>query len=323
MISMAPTSAGGTHIIQMLNLLDGFDLKSMGALTPNSIHHIVEVMKIAFADREKFMGDPAFMTIPQDGLVSKAYADERRKEIRSEKTGDPQAGDPWKYQSKAALDGIKVSWLNPLRTDDQVLILDTANTTHHSHIDQEGNIVAMTQSLGDGFGSAMVVPGWGVVMNNAMKLFDPRPGKPNSIAANKKMLSSMSPTIVLKDGKPFMALGSPSGTRIINAVLETIINVIDFDMPLQEAIEAPRFHWSGEEFEVESRIPQEVRKALEARGHKPLVKKDWDPWFGAVQAVLIDPATGAIYGVADPRRDGAAAGVSGGKAITGKAELNK
>jgi gamma-glutamyltranspeptidase/glutathione hydrolase len=279
-VSAAPTSSGGTHIIQALNILEGFDLASAGSA--QRLHLIAEALKIAFADRRAYMGDPDFVDVPVAWLTDKQYAARRRAEI------DPRRASPHRAGERAR---------------------ESADTTHLTVMDRDGNVVAMTQTLHAVFGSKVTVPGTGMLLNNTMWLFDPRPGRPNSIAPGKRMLSSMSPTIVLKDGKPLMALGTPGGTRIFAAVLQAIINVVDHGLTLQEAVEAPRIWTDGGELEVEEGVPPAIRAELEAMGHRIKVVPRV---AGGMNGVLRDPTTGLLHGAACWRADGTPVGVSGG-----------
>jgi gamma-glutamyltranspeptidase / glutathione hydrolase len=282
-ISMSPPSSGGTHIIQLLNILEGYDMAKLGHNSSGSIHVMAEAMKRVFADRSKYMGDPDFVRVPIRGLVSKGYADELRKEIREEKVGE------------------KIPPGNPLP-------FGSGGTSHLSVIDKDGNLVALTQTINYFFGSGVLVPGTGIMLNNEMDDFIPKPGMSNSVEARKKPLSSMSPTLVLKDGKPFLSIGSPGATRIITALPQILMNMIDHKMNIQEAIEAPRIHCMTGEIFMESRIPKDVQQALANKGHKLTVRGEMDLFFGGAQGVMIDPNTGTIYGGADPRRDGFAVG---------------
>jgi gamma-glutamyltranspeptidase/glutathione hydrolase len=284
-VSMAPTSSGGTHIIQVLNLLEAYDIGAMGFGTAQTLHLLAESLKIAFADRFQYMGDPAFVDVPLRGLTSKEYAAVRRKEIDPNRAQDYRAGRPRAYNG------------------------ESGNTTHFTVADADGNVVALTQTLNGAFGSCVTTLGTGMLLNNTMHLFDPHPGHANSVAPRKRMLSSMSPTIVMKDGKPFMALGTPGGTRIFAAVLQAISNVIDHGMTLQEAVEAPRIWTQGEALNVEPGIAPEVRAQLEAKGHKlELTAKV----AGGMNGILFDHANGLMHGAACWRADGAPAGLSGG-----------
>ena len=286
-VSVAPTSSGGTHIIQVLNLLEAFDMGSLGFGGVGAVHLIAEALKIAFADRFEYMGDPAFVEVPVDALTSKEYASFRRREIDPERAGAFRHGNPSAY------------------------VGESVDTTHLTVADDEGNIVSMTQTIHAAFGSKVTTPGTGMLLNNTMYIFDPHSGKANSIAPGKRMLSSMSPTVVLKDGKPFMALGTPGGTRIFPAVLQAIINVIDHGMTLQEAVEAPRVWTQGQSLEVEERIAPDVRAGLSALGHEVQVVPKI---AGGMNGVMLDQASGLLHGAACWRADGTPAGFSGGAA---------
>jgi len=270
-------------VIEILNMLENYDVKKLGHNTPDALQLWTEVIRRVFADRGKYMGDPAVVKVPLDGLLSKEYAKERAKDIDLNKAStEVTAGDPSAYEG--------------------------AHTTHLSVIDKEGNMVALTQTIECFFGSGVVVPGLGFLLNDEMDDFDVEPGRANSPGPGKKPLSSMSPTLVLKDGKPFLSVGSPGGPRIITAVAQVLSNIIDHGMSIQEAIEAARIHADNQSVYVEGRIPEQVRQALEAKGQKVTVKKEYDLYFGGAQGVLFDTAKGEFHGGADPRRDGKAVG---------------
>jgi gamma-glutamyltranspeptidase/glutathione hydrolase len=273
-LGAAPSTSGGTTVLEILNMLETQELCPKNRMSEAHLRALVGAMVRAFADRASYSWDPAFDEIPVDTLISKEYAARKMKE--------PVA--PF----KAAEDR-------------------ESHTSHHSHVDAAGNMVAVTQSLGDAFGAGAMVPEYGLTYDNAMKLFDPRPGRMNSITANKKPLGSMSPTILKKDGRPFMSLGSPSGTRIINAVVQVISNIVDFGDDLQKAIDMPRIHWSGDELELENRMPVGVLETLKSFGFSPIVKAAWDEWFGGVNAVM-DLGRGIRAAGSDPRREAGAAG---------------
>ena len=289
-VSVAPTSSGGTHIIQVLNLLEGFDVANGGFGTSENVHLIAEALKIAFADRFEYMGDPAFVEVPVDALISKEYAAIRRREIDPARAGDFRPGNPSAY------------------------VAESKDTTHLTVADDEGNVVSMTQTIHAAFGSKVTVPGTGMLLNNTMYIFDPHPGNANSIAPGKRMLSSMSPTIVLRNNKPFMALGTPGGTKIFPSVLQAIINVIDHGMSLQEAVEAPRVWTQGQALEVEDGISPQVRAGLEALGHDVQVVAKV---AGGMNGIMYDEASGLIHGAACWRADGTPMGMSGGPAKLG------
>ena len=286
-VSVGPASAGGVNIIQVLNILEGYDVAAMGFGSAEYVHLIAEAFKIAFADRFEYMGDPEFVEVPVEGIISKEYAASRRRKLDLERAGDYRHGRPSSHAG------------------------ESDNTTHLTVADDDGNVVSMTQTIHQAFGSKVTVPGAGMPLNNNMYIFDPHPGLANSIAPGKRMLSSMSPTIVLKDGKPVMGLGTPGGTRIFPSVLQAIVNVIDHGMSLQEALEAPRAWTQGQSLEVEDRIPPSVRIELESWGHPVEVVAKV---AGGMNGVMFDHGAGQIRGAACWRADGAPVGISGGPA---------
>ena len=281
--STPPASSGGTHVIEILNILENFDMAKLGDGTPAALHVWGEAMKQAFADRAKYMADTEFVKVPLTGLVNKAYAKGLAANIDMAKPLESvQAGDPSKYES--------------------------GSTTSLSVMDKNGNMVAITKSINYFFGSGVVVPGTGILMNNHMDDFVPKPGSANSIEPGKRPLSSMSPTLVLDpEGKPFMTIGSPGATRIIGAVAEVISNVVDHKMSIQQATMAPRFfRMQSGEYNLEGRVSVNTKNALEKMGHKVMVRGDWDAFFGGVHAVQYDRSKKVLFGGADPRRDGQA-----------------
>ena len=286
-VSVGPASAGGVHIVQVLNILEGFDVAGMGFGSTDYTHLVAEALKIAFADRFEYMGDPDFVEVPVGGLISKEYAAYRRREIDLERAQEHRHGRPMSYAC------------------------ESHNTTHLTVADGDGNVVSMTQTIHSTFGSKVTVPGTGMLLNNNMYIFDPHPGRANSIAPGKRMLSSMSPTLVLKDSKPFMALGTPGNTRISASVLQAIVNVIDHNMTLQQAVEAPRVWTQGESLEVEEGIHPSVRADLEGRGHRVEVVAKVG---GGMNGVMFDNEAGLILGAACWRADGTPTGISGGPA---------
>ena len=253
-ISAPPPSSGGVHLIEMLNILEGYDLASLSR--EESLHDMIEAMKRAYADRAVFMGDPDSVKIPVDGLTSKAYAKSLRANIgpRSTPSAEIRPGTAAEFEGR--------------------------NTTHFSVIDRDGNAVSSTYTLNFSYGLGLVAEGTGVLLNNELDDFTSKPGTANAYGlvgynANlpgpgKRPLSSMTPTIVMKDGKPFLITGSPGGSRIISAVLQVIVNAIDFKMPIGQAVSAPRLHqqWQPEDVYVEPGFAPDVLDALEKRGHK-------------------------------------------------------
>jgi gamma-glutamyltranspeptidase/glutathione hydrolase len=283
-----PPCSGGIHILQILRILEGYDIAEMGFGTADTIHVLAECLKIAFSDRAAHVGDPATVTIPVDWLMSSAYAAERRAGIDLGKATAPHPGIPPSVES--------------------------ADTTHVTAADADGNIVAMTQTINNAFGAKAMAPGTGIFLNNTMALFDPHPGHPNSIAPGKRCVSSMAPTIVMRDGQPFMALGLPGGVRIFASVLQALVNVIDHGMNLQEAVEAPRIWTQGQELEVEEAIPMPIRAALTERGHEVV---EVNAVGGGMNGIMFDPDTGAMTGAACWRADGSPAALGGGTARPG------
>lgn len=293
-VSMAPPSSGGTHIVELLNILEDYPI-GRGDLrfgTPAYVHLFAEALKIAFADRRRYMADPERVHVPLDRLTSKEYAAERRRGIDPARARDHAAGEFAEVASFLGGEG--------------------SNTTHCTVIDAEGTIVSATQTAQSLFGAKVTAAGTGMILNNCMLLMDPMPGRTNSIAGGKRILSSMSPTIVLRDGAPFMALGTPGGKRIFAAVAQAILNVIDHGMTLQEAVEAPRAWTQGAELEIEEIFPDVdgLRRALEAMGHQVKVVPKV---AGGMNGVLVDER-GLLHGAACWRADGAPIGVSGGPA---------
>jgi gamma-glutamyltranspeptidase/glutathione hydrolase len=285
--SVGPTSSGGIQVIQALNLLEEFELSKMGYGSPRYFHLLLEVLRVCWADRFAYLGDPETVDIPVDQLTSKVYADHRRPELDLERTRSYGAGKP------AMATG------------------ESGNTTHLTVADSEGNIVTATQTINQRFGSRVMPPGTGMLLNDCMALFDPHPGRPNSVGPGKRMVSSMSPTIVFRDDAPWFALGTPGGSRISAAVLQAILNVIDHGMSLQEAVEAPRVWTQGEEVEVEQGVPEEVRQALESKGHRVKVVTNV---AGGMNGVLYDRKKNRAHGAACWRSDGVPVGISGGPA---------
>jgi gamma-glutamyltranspeptidase/glutathione hydrolase len=281
----------------MLNILESYELNELRFGSVKHLHLMAETLKIAFADRQKYMGDPALVDIPLEGLLSKQYAKTRAREIE-ENAKIYTYGDPLSYQSNSNY------------------------TTHLSAMDSEGNIVAATQTLNGAFGSMVTVPENGILLNNCMALFDPRPNRANSVAGGKRMLSSMSPTIILRKGEPYLCIGTPGGLQIFPSVTQAIVNIIDFKMNIQEAVEAPRI-WTmgikgtpGEKLLIEDGFPEEIRNQLRDRGHDVLTVYRV---AGGMNGVLRDDK-GMLHGGACWRSDGTPMGISGGKT---RAELLK
>jgi gamma-glutamyltranspeptidase/glutathione hydrolase len=293
-LSAAPPSSGGTHILEMLNLLEAFPLGGGGLAfgEPEYIHLLAETLKIAFADRRQYMADPDRVHVPVEELVSQDYAARRRTEIDRTRARDHAAGQ---FAEVARFMGGEGS-----------------STTHCTVVDSEGTVVSTTQTLQSGFGSKVTSPGTGMLLNNHMSLMDPTPGNTNSIEPGKRVLSSMSPTIVLRDGRPLLALGTPGGKRIFGAVAQALLNVIDHRMTLQEAVEAPRVWTEGAQLELERgfRNVADLKAKLESFGHSVVTV---DKVAGGMNGVLMDE-DGWLHGAACWRADGVPIGISGGPA---------
>lgn len=290
--SFPPPSSGGAVLAQALNVLEGFELSRLAAYDSEAVHLLSEAMKLAFADRAAYMGDSDFVDVPLEMLVSKAYATRQRSRI--------DRGKATRITSPGSL-------------------LDDSGTTHLSVTDAKGGAVALTMTINTPFGSGITVPGTGVVLNNEMDDFAVATGTPNSyglidtrganlVAGNKRPLSSMTPTILDRDGRLFMVTGSPGGPRIISTTLLTIVDVVDWKMDPQQAVSAPRFHhqWDPDRLEVEPGISAELVDALAARGHE--VVRSPRTW-SAAEVIVVDPTSGLHLGGSDPRTDGGAVGV--------------
>lgn len=281
-ISSPPPSSGGTHVIQMLNILENFDIGAMEVNSPEYLHLMSEVFKICYADRAQYMADTDYIKVPLDGLASKEYARKLAEKIDINKAKDYKCDDPWMYEHE--------------------------DTTHFSIADKHGNLVAVTQTINHFFGSCVVADGTGILLNDQMADFSVEADKQNSVEPGKKPLSSMSPTIILKSGEPFAALGSPGGSRIISTVTQLISKLIDHKMQVQDAVDSPRISDDTNNIlYYESRIPRESVNILKNIGHDVSPLNDWDIKMGSVQAVKFE-GNGILCGAADPRRDGKALG---------------
>ncbi|MBI4324324.1 MAG: gamma-glutamyltransferase [Chloroflexi bacterium] len=293
-IGFPPPSSGGVHVAEILNILENFDLKAMGAGSAEAIHVMAEAMKLAFADRAYWLGDPDFAQVPR-GLLSKEYAANLARQIdRSHASRVAGHNTP----ERAAEDFFR------------------KHTTHFSTADAEGNWVACTATINTTFGSKVVIAGTGVVLNNQMDDFSAQPGvanyfgligaEANAIAPGKRPLSSMSPTLVLKEGRPVLSLGAAGGPTIISQTLLTIVNLIDFGMDLEQALAQARFHhqWRPDKLVIEKGVGEPVRRELRRRGHKLKVVHS----LGATQAVARQPGAKGFVGAHDPRVKGKAEG---------------
>jgi gamma-glutamyltranspeptidase/glutathione hydrolase len=285
-IGPPPPSSSGVHIVQMLNILEGFDVAAMGFGSADAVHLLAEALKIAFADRAAATADPAFVDVPVGRLTAKAYADERRARIDMARAQSWGAG---------------------------VVLRESPNTTHLTVADAAGNVVSATQTINGLFGACLQIPGTGMLANNYMFNFDPHPGRALSIAPGKRVFTSMAPMMALRDGCIAYALGLPGGLRIFPSALQALINLIDHGMSLQEAVEAPRVWTEGGVLEVERAIPNSVVDALTRRGHR--VQRS-ERIAGGMNAIAFD-ADGTLTGAACWRADGTPVAISGGLARPG------
>lgn len=282
-----PPSSGPLHIIQMLNILEGFDIAALGFGSPDTLHLLAEALKIAFADRAAATADPAFVKVPVAKLLDKGYAASRRARI------DRARAQAWSAEVAPG----EVS----------------GHTTHLTAADAMGNIVASTQTINSLFGARYIVPGTGMIPNNYMFVFDPRPGRASSVQPGKRVTSSMAPVIVLRDGKPVFALGLPGGLRIFPSVMQALSNLIDHGMSVQEAVEAPRIWTQGHALEVETGFSAAVFQGLRALGHDVAAVGNV---AGGMGAIRFHP-DGVMEGAACWRADGTPIGLGGGLARGG------
>jgi gamma-glutamyltranspeptidase/glutathione hydrolase len=283
-----PPSSSAVAVLEQLNMLEGYDLKALGHNSPEYLHLLGEVMRLAAADRNRYVGDPEFVRVPIDKLISKEYAAERRKLVHLDSTMSiATAGDFGKPEE--------------------------THTTHLNVADAEGNMVALSQTLGDFFGSHLVAADTGVLFSDEMRHLHLDPNDPSRLEPGKRSRSNESPIIILKDAKPYMAIGTPGSDGIWQHLVQVIANVIDFGMDIQAAITAPRMRVGGSTeagteikpiFLVEDRIPAATMDALRAKGYeiRPIEQS------GRVNGIIIDPSTGFRLGGADPRENGYALG---------------
>lgn len=314
-----PPPASGTMMLQTFNILEGFDLAGMGHNTVAALHHTIEAMRRSHADRFAYLGDPEFQDVPAAGMTVKDYAEQRRASIDPSRHVPAQPGDPWAYQGGS-------------RGPAPVLAAEAGDggcTTTLAAVDRAGNAVAITQTITSAWGGGVTVPGTGILLNNAMTLFDPRPGTANSIQPGKRPASSMAHTIVragagvvnghqppawTRAARPgdFLALtGAPGGRRILDTCTQVLLDVLDHGLGIQDAVSAPLVDTSDPESSgIDERIPGETRAALEAMGHRLTVRPlDFTPrYFASPAGITRDPATGLFHGGADPYGQGVAAG---------------
>lgn len=305
-ISAPPPSSGGVALVEILNILEGFNLAKSGNRSAATIHLTAEAFRRAFYDRTEFLGDPDFSKIPVPQLIDKRYAGAWRDTI------DPNHASVSRELKRPRIfnELERVAQFRP------AALREPENTTHFSVVDAEGNAVAVTTTLNDSFGSRVTAEGLGFLLNDEMDDFASKQGVPNAygliqgpanaIGPGKRPLSAMTPTIVLKDGKLFLVLGSPGGPTIITTVTNVLMGVVDFGLDIQEAVNAPRFHhqWLPDAIHVEDRLSPDTMTLLRSKGHKLKVEHFW----GDGECILVDPKTGERLGASDARNNGRAVG---------------
>jgi gamma-glutamyltranspeptidase/glutathione hydrolase len=290
-----PEVFGGIQVLQVLNLLEGFDVSALGHNSPRYLHLLAECFRRAWVDRFRHMGDPEFEEVPIEGLVSKEYAAEMRVQLDLQAVPDEvRPGNPWRYQG----DGKVPASPRPRGAE-----RDAPNTTHLCTMDRQGNMVSMVQTLGGAFGAYVMSGSTGIILRNYTNLFNPEPGTSNSIGPWKRPSSHDSLTLVFQEGRPFLTIGAPGGRRVITAVVQVLANVIDFGMDIQEAIAAPRIHIEGSDPKVpdgqlvrrlfaDSRLAPQVVEDLTSRGHDVTLLPDGN--FALPVAIMRDNATGSL-----------------------------
>src|SRR5262249_52628301 len=307
-ISAPPPSSGGVTLLETLNILEGYSLNALGNRSADSIHLTAEAFRRAFYDRAEFLGDPDFSQLPVPQLIDKRYAAAWRTSLdMMRSTISKELRRPSAFADLNRQPPPPTPYPAP----------EPENTTHYSVVDPQGNAVAVTTTLNDGFGARVTAGKLGFLLNDEMDDFTSKPGVPNgygliqgeanSIAPGKRPLSAMAPTIVLKDGKLFLVLGSPGGPRIITTVANILMGVVDYGLDIQQAVNAPRFHhqWEPDVIFIEGiGISPDTIKLLEARGHKIRLQGYWSDG----ECIAVDPKTGDLLGAPDGRNGGKAVG---------------
>lgn len=281
-------NSGNATVFEALKILEGLNLRDRGFQTPEATHLIIEAIRLAFRDRLRYLGDAEQMPVPYQGVISGEYADVRRESIDPQRANpDAGPGDPWPFDPQPA----------PVEA-----LRDSASpggqTTHMNVIDGDGNMVSLTSTLGSGFGSCVVVPGTGIVLNNATTWFDPRPGAVTSVGPGKRILSAACPMLIRRNGKPFATIGAPGGRRIISAITQVALNLMEYGTGMQEAISSPRVHAEGPTSEVSDRFTDDVIQRLRAIGHTVEARAESinSTYFARPSGIRIDQETGVLHG---------------------------
>lgn len=281
-------NTGNPTVIEALRILEGFDLAALGFQSTEALHLIIEAVRLAFVDRLQYLGDAALVPVPLEGIVSRDYAALRRADIDPQRA-NPQAapGDPWSFDPAGS--GARFA-RSSAGGDGQ--------TTHINVVDKDRNMVSLTSTLGELYGSAVTVAGTGIVLNNATTWFDPEPGSVNSVGPGKRVMSAAAPFLLLRDGAPFAAVGSPGGRKVISAVYQIIVNLVDYHRPMQQSISAPRAHSEGPLTEISTRFPAELIDALAAMGHE-IARRDDDlasAFFARPSGIRVSQEDGTLHG---------------------------
>jgi gamma-glutamyltranspeptidase / glutathione hydrolase len=287
-ISAQIENSGNATVLQALKILEGLNLATHGFQTPKAAHLVLESIRLAFRDRLRYLGDAEQMTVPYQGIISEEYAAVRRAEIDPDRANpDAGPGNPWPFDPQNAPEDEVRDGASP-----------GGQTTHLNVIDADGNMIALTSTLGSGFGSCVVVPGTGIILNNATTWFDPRPGAVTSVGPGKRILSAASPMLLRRNGKPFAAIGAPGGRRIISAMTQVALNLMEYGKGMQEAISAPRMHAEGPVSEVSDRFGEDVLEYMRSIGHhiEPRSEGINGAFFARPTGIQIDPESRRLRG---------------------------
>ena len=273
-------NTGDATVMEALKIVEGYDLGTLGHQSPEAVHLIIEAIRRAFLDRLRWLGDESLQPVPYDGVISGEYAALLREQLDpATATPDIEAGDPWPFDPGEASEAAE----RPRNGD-------LGHTTHINVIDRDGNMVSLTSTLGAVYGSAVVIRGTGITLNNGTMWFDPEPGSVTSVGPGKRVLSAASPMLALRNGSPLAALGSPGGRRVISAVYQIVLNLIDFRLGIQDAVSAPRIHSEGPGVEISTRFPEETIHGLERLGHDLMLRDDSlsSSFFARPSGILVD-----------------------------------
>ena len=303
-VATVPGPFGGITMAEMLRILDGFDLAALGHNSADVLHTVAEASLLAFSDRFAYLADPDVVPAPFAGLLAEAYIAERRRAINPDRaTGARSPGDPWRHEPEGRLEAA------PAATGAGGP--ESRDTTHLCAADSSGMVVSLTSTLMSSFGSGVVVPGTGILLNNGMAWFDPEPGRPASVGPSRRPLTNQTPALVVDDQGPLLAVGASGGRRILDAVAQLIIKVVDFGLSAQAAIASPRMDCSEQRLVIDDRVELDVLTALAARGHDVLaVENDFlAGGFASPVAIQFERPSGRLRGGADPYYPATAVGL--------------